>query len=113
MTALPKQKLSPEAYLEIERQAEFKSEYFEGEVYALSGGSYRHSRLKTRLASSTSRNHQMKWLIYMLLGAFGLIMGSSCSVSNHDTPGWADEDKFFRSFRSCLSESEVWERGRL
>ncbi len=52
MTALPKQKLTPEAYLEIERLADFKSEYFEGEVYAMSGGSYRHSRLKTNLAIS-------------------------------------------------------------
>ncbi len=51
MSALPKQPLTPEAYLNIERQAEGKSEFHDGEVYAMSGGNYRHSRLKTRLAS--------------------------------------------------------------
>lgn len=68
MMAPPKQKLTPEAYLESERQAEFKSEYFEGEVYAMSGGSYRHSRLKTNLAIS-----------------FGLALrGKSCRPTDSD-----------------------------
>jgi len=35
--------LSPEAYLEIERRAETKSEYFDGEMFAMSGGSWEHS----------------------------------------------------------------------
>jgi Uma2 family endonuclease len=51
MTRIPKTPISPEAYLEIERKAEFKSEFHDGEVYAMSGGTYRHSRLKTRLTA--------------------------------------------------------------
>ena len=51
MTALPKQKLTSAEYLEIERKAEFKSEFYDGEMFAMSGGTYRHSRLKTNLAA--------------------------------------------------------------
>src|SRR5580700_9868144 len=34
--------LTPEEYLEIERRAERKSEYFQGEMFAMAGASYTH-----------------------------------------------------------------------
>ena len=37
MSSLPKTFLTPEQYLEIERKAEFKSEYYNGEMFAMSG----------------------------------------------------------------------------
>jgi Uma2 family endonuclease len=43
MTAVPKTTLSPEEYLARERQAEIKSEYYDGEIFAMSGGSREHS----------------------------------------------------------------------
>ena len=57
----PIQFITPEAYLAAERVAEHKSEYYAGEVVAMAGsnagevfarggGTYRHSRLKMRLA---------------------------------------------------------------
>ena len=39
MCALPRQHLTPEEYLALERQAETKSEYFQGEVFAMAGAS--------------------------------------------------------------------------
>jgi Uma2 family endonuclease len=48
--ALPLPKLTPEQYLAIEREAEYKSEYFNGEMYAMAGGSRAHSKLSMRLA---------------------------------------------------------------
>jgi len=36
---------TPEEYLELERAAEFKSEYLEGQIYAMSGGSRTHARV--------------------------------------------------------------------
>src|SRR5580693_1422465 len=43
--------LTPERYLEIERAAESKSEYFDGRMFAMSGGTYAHARLITSFAA--------------------------------------------------------------
>jgi Uma2 family endonuclease len=45
MSTQPNICLSPEEYLALERQAEFKSEYFEGVVYAMSGASLNHNKI--------------------------------------------------------------------
>ncbi|MCI0697752.1 Uma2 family endonuclease [candidate division KSB1 bacterium] len=37
--------LTPEEYLEIERKAEFKSEYFNGEMFAMAGAKRPHNRI--------------------------------------------------------------------
>ena len=41
--------LSPTDYLHIERQATYRSEYYAGEMFAMAGGSPRHSRIKTNI----------------------------------------------------------------
>ncbi len=43
MSALPSTRATPEEYLAAERAAETKSEYIDGEVYAMSGASRRHN----------------------------------------------------------------------
>lgn len=43
MTAAPKTYVSPEEYLARDRLAEIKSEYYDGEIFAMSGGSRAHS----------------------------------------------------------------------
>lgn len=50
MTALPKRKLTAEEYLGIERDAEFKSEFYDGEMYAMAGATVEHNRVKENLA---------------------------------------------------------------
>ncbi len=45
MSTQPNIYLSPEEYLALERQAEFKSEYFNGVVYAMSGASLNHNKI--------------------------------------------------------------------
>ena len=42
-------KLTEEQYLAIERAAEFKSEYFDGEMFAMSGASMRHGRVQRNI----------------------------------------------------------------
>jgi Uma2 family endonuclease len=42
MSTASKARLSPEEYLKQERKAAFKSEYLDGEVFAMSGASRRH-----------------------------------------------------------------------
>jgi Uma2 family endonuclease len=50
MSAQPKTLLSPEEYLEQERRAEYKSEYFAGEVFAMAGASRRHGLIVMNVA---------------------------------------------------------------
>ena len=45
MSTQPNYYLTPEEYLAIERQAEYKSEYVDGVMYAMAGGSERHNLL--------------------------------------------------------------------
>ena len=47
MSSPPKTLLTPQEYLEIERKAEFKSEYFGGEMFAMAGASEVHSLICT------------------------------------------------------------------
>src|SRR4051794_26838146 len=44
--------LTPEQYLEIERKAEFKSEYYQGEMFATGGARWTHNRLVANLIAS-------------------------------------------------------------
>lgn len=72
MSANPVPRLTPEQYLEIERKAEFKSEYYGGEMYAMSGGTYPHgviilnlgaelrAALKGRPCSTTSNDVRLR-----------------------------------------------------
>jgi len=49
MSTLSKPFLSPEEYLEIERKADFRSEYYQGEMFAMSGSSRRHDWIAVQL----------------------------------------------------------------
>jgi Uma2 family endonuclease len=55
MASLPSVRLTEEEYLEIERAAEFKSEFHDGQMFAMSGGSPNHSRLAVRIGSLLDR----------------------------------------------------------
>jgi Uma2 family endonuclease len=45
----PKQRITPADYLEAERRAEYKSEYYDGEVFAMSGASEPHNLMVANL----------------------------------------------------------------
>ncbi len=50
MSTMPQRALlTPEEYLEIERKAEFKSEYFNGEIFAMAGASRPHNRIVSNI----------------------------------------------------------------
>lgn len=52
MASHPKTRLSFEEYLAIEHRAEQRSEYFNGEVFAMAGASRAHNRIVTNLTSA-------------------------------------------------------------
>ena len=60
--------LSPQEYLAMERQAETKSEYYAGEVFALAGASRKHNTIVPNLA-------------YLFVGQ---LKGRSCEIYNSD-----------------------------
>jgi Uma2 family endonuclease len=51
MSFYPKVRLTPEEYLATERQATYKSEYVNGEVFAMSGASPRHVLIVTNVVA--------------------------------------------------------------
>ena len=60
MATQPKKYLTPEQYLEIERKAEFKSEYYQGEMFAMSGAREGHNLIVWNLAAELHRQLRAK-----------------------------------------------------
>jgi Uma2 family endonuclease len=52
MASNPKTYITPEEYLELERKAEFKSEYLNGEIFAMSGASPRHVLITANIVTT-------------------------------------------------------------
>ena len=52
MSSLPQPFITPEEYLEAERQAEFRSEYLDGQVYSMAGTSRVHNRITKNIWDS-------------------------------------------------------------
>src|SRR4051794_15915459 len=55
MESAAKQRLTAREYLALERKAEFRSEFLDGEIFAMAGGTRRHSRLKFKLSGALDR----------------------------------------------------------
>jgi len=64
----PVTKLSEEQYLALDRAADFKSEFFDGEMFAMSGVSMQHARIQTNLVVELSAS----------------LSGSDCEVFGSD-----------------------------
>jgi len=47
--------ISPQEYLRLERQAEYKSEYLNGEIFAMSGASRKHNLLTLNIGGSLNQ----------------------------------------------------------
>lgn len=58
MSSLPKHFITPEEYLHREKNAEFRSEYFQGEMFAMAGASANHNLIV--LNAGASLREQLK-----------------------------------------------------
>ena len=57
----PKQNYyTPEEYLALEEEAEHRSEYYQGEIFAMSGGSVNHNRIARNLVIAFETDFQEK-----------------------------------------------------
>lgn len=52
MSTAPKQFFTPEEYLELEAQTHLKHEYYQGEIFAMAGGSRDHNQIVRQLLQS-------------------------------------------------------------
>jgi len=52
MSTIPKKRYTPQEYLEIDRKAERKSQFFEGEIFMMAGASARHNLIVANLLAS-------------------------------------------------------------
>lgn len=55
MSAVPKRKLTSDEYLAIERKAEYKSEFYNGEMFAMAGAKFPHNAVKDNLIYQLGR----------------------------------------------------------
>src|SRR3954470_21767978 len=61
----PNHRVSEAQYLEIERTADFKSEFFDGEMFAMAGGSRRHSLIASNLIGELrNRLTGRPWVVF-------------------------------------------------
>jgi Uma2 family endonuclease len=59
MSSLPKHRMTPEEYLKYERAAEYKSEFYDGEVFAMAGASRNHNLIVANVVAEL-RTHLKK-----------------------------------------------------
>lgn len=55
MSSQPRTRVTPEEYLALERRAEYRSEYLDGEVFAMTGASRRHNLITVNVAREISQ----------------------------------------------------------
>jgi Uma2 family endonuclease len=69
--------LTPEQYLELDRQAEFRSEYFLGELFPLAAPTWVHSSIVANVVRELS-THLRKRPDAICLGGIRVLVGNSC-----------------------------------
>ncbi len=94
MGTLPVTRLTEQDYLALERAAEDKSEFVGGEMFAMSGGTLRHSRIASRILSRLDLQ----------------LEGQSCSAINSDARIRTPEgDQFYPDVSVVCGPIETYE----
>jgi hypothetical protein len=60
MSSVPKHYLTPEEYLHRERKADFRSEYFRGEMFAMAGASANHNLIVSNCIETIGQQFKKK-----------------------------------------------------
>jgi Uma2 family endonuclease len=79
MSSIPNIYISPEEYLALERKAARKSEYIDGEIFAMAGGSEIHNLIVANI----------------IAGLHSQLFGSSCRVYPSDLKVRAPQPRYF------------------
>ena len=93
MSTAPKRYISAEEYLEIERKAEFKSEYYDGDIFAMAGAKNPHPRIVSNIVRELGN----------------LLIDSPCYVASNDVRVHVAENRFYTYPDAVvLCSEEVW-----
>jgi Uma2 family endonuclease len=122
MATHPKTHLTPEQYLEIERKAEFKSEYYQGEMFAMAGAREAHNLVVFNVATEFGQQLRKRpWRAYVndmrvRVSATGLYTYPDIIVVC-DEPQFLDETRDTLLNPSLIVEvlspsTEAYDRGR-
>ncbi|HQX48329.1 MAG TPA: Uma2 family endonuclease [Planctomycetaceae bacterium] len=122
MSTVPKTRLTAEQYLAIERAAQFRSEFFRGEMFAMVGASRKHNLIAVSVASELHRQFKdRKCEVYqsdmrVKVNATGLYTYPDV-VATCDEPRFEDDhvDTLVnpKVIVEVLSPStELWDRGK-
>ena len=122
MSIIPKTRYTAEQYLSIERAAQFRSEFFHGEMFAMVGASRKHNLITVNVASELHRQFKdRKCEVYqsdmrVKVNATGLYTYPDL-VATCDEPRFEDDhvDTLLnpKVIVEVLSPStELWDRGK-
>src|SRR5829696_9206854 len=65
MATARRPRYTPEEYLELERAAEYKSEYIDGEIYAMTGGSIEHNLITVNIVNALGNQFlERPWRVF-------------------------------------------------
>ena len=121
MASVPKPWITPQEYLERERKAEHKSEYFRGEMFAMAGATWEHTLIKDNMATET-RNQLRDGPCQALTSDLRVLVDATGLYTYPDIIVVCDEPQFLdgefdtllnpRCLIEVLSESsEAYDRG--
>ena len=79
MSVLQQPRITPDEYLQAERKAEFRSEYYGGSMYARSGGSPRHSSIGLNIGAELRQR----------------LRGSECKAAGSDLSVCVAKSRFY------------------
>jgi Uma2 family endonuclease len=122
MSTQPKTFITPEQYLEIERKAEYKSEYLNGEMFAMAGGRAPHNQISANVIFELVRQTRPRQCI-VYTSDQRVLVAASRLYTYPDIAALCDEPKFQDETRDTLlnptlivevlsPSTEAYDRGR-
>jgi len=98
MSTLPKPRLTPDEYLDIEEAADFKSEYHAGEMFAMAGAGVNHNIIAMHIGSALDRQ----------------LRGRDCLVTGSDMRVYSPATELFTyaDVSVTCGELQLFQKGR-
>ena len=106
MSALPKRFFTPEEYLALEVKAEYKSQYIDGEIYAMAGTQPAHNDIVWNIAGEL-RNQFRGRPCKAAIGDQRVRVEAGALYSYPDVAAWCGEARFDEVNPPCLLNPQV------